>query len=107
MTKNLLKKNTHTHITDDRRAPALPVASRAGESKYTLNTLDQVKAVKYREYLERARAATAVTWGTRAMLFISCSFTSLGALCKDMVKIHRRCCRLLEASRDLAQRAAW
>jgi hypothetical protein len=79
------------HITDDTGGhPLSPSHFERGRERtdptHTLTSLDQAKAVKYREYLERARAARAVTSGMRVVVFRSCSFTSLGALGKDMIK---------------------
>ena len=47
--------------------------------------MDAAKASHYQGFLDRARSAAAVTSGLRVVIFRSCSFTSLGALGKDMV----------------------
>ena len=68
--------------------PSLPHTSsrEVDDFQHTLHTLERDKALQYEPHMARLRNVAVVRSGLRAVVYRTCSFTSLGALGSSMSK---------------------
>jgi hypothetical protein len=81
-------KETHYHTDDTGGHPLSPThfPKEVDDSMHTLHTLEKDKGLQYEPHMARLRNVAVVRSGLRAVVYRTCSFTSLGALGSGMSK---------------------